>query len=249
MPATFAGIYSFPKSGNTWLRAVIAALFDGEMEAVPDLHIHSLDGAKEHHGLRFYKHHGQRMQTHSDGQAFDTSHIIHIRRNPLDVFVSYLNYYSANVRNAGLIRFDSVDAIKGTELFDMYFHTFVMTGHLVAGGFAAQTGTYFSHNRAWLDHLADHPHAQTLTYEALLGDPAGTLAFLHDWLDLEDGALDRMLAQAEVHTAQDGKFYWKRKVGTYFEYLTDAQIDLFIRYRGQEAAALGYDAHSLRARP
>ena len=244
-----AGIYSFPKSGNTWVRAVIAALFDGDMEAVPDLHMHGLATAGVHNGLRFYKHHGQRLQVQHQGVPFATSHIIHIRRNPLDVFVSYLNYRSANVEGVGAIPFDSVDAIRGSDLFDLYFHTFVLTGHLATGSFATLTGDYFAHNRAWSARLASHPHAQSLKYEDLLADPLGQLGFLNEWLALAPGQLARMLDRAEQHTAQDGKFYWKRTSGTYFDYLSDAQIDLFLKYRGAETAALGYDPEQMRQRP
>ena len=45
----------------------------------------------------FYKSHHQRVLTRHKGDQFATDRIVSIHRNPLDVFVSYLNFVSGNV--------------------------------------------------------------------------------------------------------------------------------------------------------
>ncbi|WP_157046513.1 hypothetical protein [Roseovarius sp. 217] len=124
------GIYSFPKSGNTWLRVIIANIIGGRPSVVPGLHKTELAGAVEFNGQRFFKHHGGSNLKSWKGQPLNTAHVIHIRRHPLDVFMSYLNYLSDNVTGTAPLRFSSVEEIHGTDLFDMYFKTFTVSGHL-----------------------------------------------------------------------------------------------------------------------
>ena len=240
------GVYSYPKSGNTWVRGIIAAAMNASAKVIPDLHEARLSEAREFRGYRFFKHHGGRDVQKWQGQDVPSTHIIHIRRNPLDVFASYLNFISANVTNTAAIPFDSVEAIAGTDLFDLYFSTFVVAGH-IAPRFSVETGDYFSHNRYWMD-FTGKPIAR-IRYEDLLNDPIATLGFLKDWLKLSDADLETMLARAGKGTAKDGKFYWKQEEKNYFHFLREDQIATFVKYRGEECRALGYDPEYLMTPP
>jgi len=231
------GIYSYPKSGNTWVRGIIAAAMNASAKAIPDLHERPLSDAKEFQGFRFFKHHGRKNVTKWRGQDIHATHIIHIRRNPLDVFASYLNFISANVTNTASIPFDSVESILGTDLFDLYFSSFIITGH-IAPEFSIDTGDYFSHNKYWMN-FNNKPIAH-IRYEDLLSDPIKTLGFLKEWLKIGDLDLEIMLARANKDTQKNGKFFWKQKAKNYLDYLSREQIDLFLKYRGEECRALGY---------
>ena len=238
------GIYSFPKSGNTWIRNIIGALFPKGMMQVPDLHQKPFTDSGVQNGFRFYKHHGGQMVTSWKGEKFDTTHVIHIRRNPLDVFLSYMNFQSSNVTGSALIPYDSVDDIQGTELLDMYLHTFTVTGHV--SGFQHVTKDYFSSNLYWLDYAKTHPNVACIRYEDLLRDTERTLEFLTDWLALEPGQLTGMIEKASGKTAKDGKFYWKQKEKNYLDYLSEDQIELFLKYRGADTAKIGYGRDYMR---
>lgn len=253
------GIYSFPKSGNTWLRAIISHAIGNqnnelirlrgqfkELPDVPDLHQQSLDTAKACNGYRFFKlHTGVHLQSWGKIKL-DVSSVIHVRRNPLDVFISYLNYISRNVTNTAPIKFESVDEIFNTQLFDIYFDHFIAAGHL-APRFAHITGSYFSHNKYWLTQN-DIP-SWTLKYEDLLRDPLTQLSFLEPILNISSGELGQAIKLADQSTSLDQRFFWKRREKSYFEYLNRAQIEKFLAYRDAECQVLGYSPDYLLAPP
>ena len=53
--------------------------------AVPDLHNTPLSAAKDFRGFRFFKNHSWYDLKEWRQQKIETTHLIHIRRNPLDV--------------------------------------------------------------------------------------------------------------------------------------------------------------------
>jgi len=240
------GIYSFPKSGNTWMRQIIAARFNLDRkgppvhEAIPDLHQTGLGTGHYANGMRFYKHHAGELLHKLKGEKLNTTHVIHIRRNPLDVFLSNLNFISANITGSAPLAFDSVDAIQGTELFDMYFHSFVVMGRLLP---MSITKDYFTHNRYWLDRQADDNDliVKCVRYEDLMDDIFVSLDFLNDWLALGPGELQELVDVADRRTAQNGRFFWKRQQKNFLNYLSGEQIELFWTYRGEQTEALGYE--------
>lgn len=232
------GVYSFPKSGNTWLRVIIGYIMQRNANQIPDLHRQMLSEAEEFNGYRFFKHHAGHNLKVLRGQKLDTTNVIHIRRNPLDVFVSYMNHISDNVTGTAPIRFPSVDAIVGTDLFDLYFDTFITTGH-VSIEFAHVTGSYFENCKYWTTQ-SEVP-AILLKYEDLLSQPMTALAPLRDLLGIDDTTLSQALEQAAAATRPDGKFFWKQQEKNYVNFLRQDQIDLFVKYRGEECLALGYN--------
>lgn len=234
------GIYSFPKSGNTWLREIVAAAMGAEKEAVPNLHAQPLSDAVMFRDFRFFKQHAGRNLSTWAGHPLPTTHVIHIRRNPLDVFVSYLNFLSANVRNQAPVPFESVEAIAGTELLDVYLDAFIVAGHISgSSSFVALTGDYFGHNKAWMQ---PHPiPVQRIRYEDLLDNTQGTVEFLADWLGLSEPDLCEAIAVAGKRTAKDGQFFWKQKTKNYHSFLSLDQVRRFLRYRGHDCRAAGYD--------
>lgn len=240
---SLVGIYSFPKSGNTWIRVILGSIMANNASQIPDLHNQQLSEAHTFNGHRFFKLHAGYNVKHWRDQKLDTTQVVHIRRNPLDVFVSYLNFISDNVTGTAPIKFSSVEEIHGTDLFDLYFDTFVTTGH-VALEFAQTTGSYFDHNNFWMTQ-SEVP-AILLKYEDLLADTQTALAPLRDFLGIDDATLSSALRETSTATKPDGKFFWKQKKNNYLDYLTDRQIDLFVKYRGEECRALGYEPEGFR---
>ncbi|MBT8457355.1 MAG: hypothetical protein HKO95_09915 [Rhodobacteraceae bacterium] len=238
------GIYSFPKSGNTWLRTILGEAMGKRKRKIPDLHKQAFAASHEFKGMRFFKSHsGSNLVVSGRGEHLGTTNVIHIRRNPLDVFVSYLNYISDNVQRAAPIGFESVETIHGTQLFDLYFHTFVTAGHLSLG-FAHETGSYFEHNRFWLEQ--DEVPVVHLRYEDMLHAPLEALEEVRGLIGLDEAEMARAVHGAADLTQQDGKFFWKQEEGNYLNYLSQEQIELFLAYRGKDCLALGYPPDYLR---
>ncbi|MEI4232528.1 sulfotransferase domain-containing protein [Roseovarius sp. D22-M7] len=240
------GIYSYPKSGNTWLRSIIGAQMQTGLKGVPDTHRESFSDAERLRGAYFYKYHGRDLRPFHH-MPIRTSHVIHIRRNPLDVFLSYLNYLSDKVTGNAPVRFPSVEAIAGTPLFDAYFSTFVITGHLTR--LVAVTGDYFDHNATWLARSQSDSQICCLRYEDMLQDPVATLSFLQDWIGVDEASLASMVQAAEHTTRKDNRFFWRKQERNFLNFLSPGQIAFFLEYRGAQAEQLGYDASYFSALP
>jgi hypothetical protein len=232
------GIYSFPKSGNTWMRNIISSVIgEPDQSAVPDLHNTALREAKSFRGYRFYKHHGFKPVHRSYGEPVQAGKFIYIKRNPLDVFLSYLNWLSSNTTSRAPIPFDSVNSIHGTELFDLYFRTWITIGMMAPFETA---GSYYQNNWAWMKRAERQDNVEIIRYEDLIDDPMKTLAFLIPWLGVSEQQLAYGLNEAERRTQQDGKFFWKKTYGTWREYLSSDEVDMFLRYRERTCSPLGY---------
>ncbi len=231
------GIYSFPKSGNTWVRVIMSKVMQKSVSHIPDLHNQELSDAATFNGNRFFKLHAGQNRKVWNGQQLETTHVIHIRRNPLDVFVSYLNMLSNNVGGKASIPFKSVDAIKDDPLFEIYFHSFIATGHL-SSEFIHTTKNYFEHNKYWLNQKS--VPVINLRYEDMLADTKSALAPVQELIGVDDETLDQALVDAGKATKPDGKFFWKQQEKNYRQYLTPEQIDLFLKYRGEQCRKIGY---------
>ncbi|CUJ91811.1 Sulfotransferase domain protein [Ruegeria denitrificans] len=243
------GIYSFPKSGNTWVRYIIAGAFAANPDTVPGLHGNPIGNAKYFEEnltdtpqgsrkVRFYKYHGLNFIREQDGIEFNTNNVIHIRRNPLDVFLSYMNFISENVRKKAPIPFSSVDEIKGSEILDQYLSAFIVLGHVHT---FPVSGSYFQHNFTWKDRAEKNPNVKLIRYEDLMEDSYSTLSFLNDWVGLKRFDLNQGIKSAKSTTQLNGRFFWKQKLKNFRDYLSEEQIARFVKYRGDDCRKLGYD--------
>lgn len=231
------GIYSYPKSGNTWMRHILSSALGGGIEDIPDLHQIPFEKARDFNGVKLYKHHGAEMVVRNHQKPLGTTHVVHIRRHPLDVFLSYLNFMSANVTNEADFKFSSVEDIVGTELLKLYFYTFVNTGHPRRNGVG---GSYFMNNLYWMRRAAAEPGIVSIRYEDMMGDPEKALDFVPALLGVKPQDMSDALQRADNLTRKNGKFFWKRSSGYYAEYLSAEMIDLFWELRGAECAEIGY---------
>ncbi len=244
------GIYSFPKSGNTWLRAIIAAMFGiprgaGALQTyVTDTHFgRVLENPWRRNGIDWYfykSHHKQPLACHR-GQKFRTDAFIYIYRHPLDVFVSYLNFISANVspqagRSLG-VSFARVEDIPPREM-ERLFSLYLAHGTLFPQNRAF--GSIFE-NIATFRRLADEgAPVLVLRYEDLKHDFAPQVQAIARHLGIGPVDPEKIRAEAETRTRRNGRFFWKKTVGNHRNYLTAAQIERFCWVHEAEMAALGY---------
>lgn len=248
------GLYSFPKSGNTWLRAIIAAIFrvpvdDGMMaEYVVDTHMGQRIGERPWRFADrtwcFYKSHNKTPHVPDGDRLIRPDRVIYIYRHPLDVFTSYLNFLSGNVTALSQkvfgFTFDRVEDLTPAQLNHL-FNRF--TTH---GTFDPRPANPFGSLFDSIDSFtalraAGHP-VHILRYEDLIADFDSCVQAICTFLDvpLAPGDLDRIRTVADGLTAGDGKFFWKRKAGTHRDYLTASQIDTFWQRHHDRMTALGY---------
>lgn len=247
-------LHSFPKSGNTWLRAIMAGIIGlpadrGRMaECLVDIHMGQRIGL---HPRRFadrtwcfYKSHNMDPCVVQDGQVIHPDRILYIYRHPLDVFISYLNYLSGNVTAlSGKVfgfDFDRVDDLTPDQM-EQLFRRF-----LVHGTFDPRAANPFGNLFDSIDRFtalrAQGQPVHVLRYEDLSDDFNATVQGICAFLDLPlaPGAIDRIRRSADRLTSGDGRFFWKRKVGTHASYLTADQIGRFWDRHHNRMKALGY---------
>lgn len=244
------GLYSFPKSGNTWLRAIIASIV-GIPEGPGNLHKYVTDthygGIKEHSwefqdlDWYFYKSHHKNLLVEHKDDTIHTDKVLYIYRHPLDVFMSYLNFVSANVSpQAGKhlpIQFDKVEDLTEAEL-EVLFSIYLKHGTLFPKN--KTFGSQFENIQNFKDMKEYGKKVHILRYEDLSENFEEEVKKICDFLEFDDIDFSAVFESADSRTKQNGKFFWKRKTGTYKEYLNADQIQRFEAEYNKELTELGY---------
>ena len=244
------GLYSFPKCGNTWLRAIVAGMV--EIPQQPhDMQTYLTDiyqgvpyeNPWDFQGRRwyFYKaHHGRILDSYRD-RPLDTDKVVYIYRHPLDAFLSYLNFASASVAPQAADGFpvavETVDELTAGQmeaLFSIFLENGTMLPHVT------DYGSIFSHAQHFIDLSRQGGNVHVLRYEDLSADFEKEVLRIAHFLGLEDIDTQAVFAAAEARTRQDGRFFWKRKVGNYRAFLDQDQIERFETRYASELRELGY---------
>ncbi len=220
--AKFVWLASYPKSGNTWVRFLLATLVRGQIKSslevsrqIPDIH-DSISG--EH----LFGRRTTVIKTHwkfRTGMPLreDTIGAIYLLRNPVDVLESNQNY--AFMRSGNLRRDASPEEIRkaAAKLVDEYIEH---GGHPRFDRFGI--GSWEENVRSWTWPDIDFPRL-TVRYEDLKTQPAEKLAEICRFLDLKrsDKQIDaavtacdkeamRALEEAEIGARREGIFYQAR---------------------------------------
>lgn len=250
-------VASYPKSGNTWARFLLAnMLFGGvttsaDIEAmVPDAHRNKELRAHYHvGGTVFLKTHWALQDTMP--QRALTAAAIHIVRHPLDVLRSHIDYFGLGEDDAKRAQF--VDA-------------FIASGGAPAWqkrGF----GSWISHLHSWYGARKRFP-ILSMKYEDMKQDPAGAVARIATFFQRDTDAAEitrivdassfermRELEAAEIESGEDGFFQTERghsgdpnfrfmragTVGGYRDFMSDQQLAAARNRFGEIADQIGYE--------
>jgi hypothetical protein len=220
--AKFVWIASYPKSGNTWVRFLIANLLLRKVESsaqvmqqVPDIH----DGVSAAHLF------GKRTTLIKTHWKFwtglplreDTIGAIYLIRHPLEVMESNQNYAlqrSGNLRREATA--EAIGKLAGQLAEDYIKHG----GHPRFQAFGI--GSWEEHVRSWTFAGIDFPRL-VLKYEDLKADPAAGLTRICGFLQLKRSdeqirhaveaaaeAAMRRLEEQEIAERTEGFFYQAR---------------------------------------
>ena len=215
----YVWIASYPRSGNTWLRFLVANLLVGKIERSIDVAtiipgIHRFVTGQHLHGPRrsFIKTHwAWRSDFPLRG---NTESVVYILRHPLAVAESVLNYAARGGRN---FVHDADD-----EDIDRFARGF-MTDYARFGG---HSGWYRQGFGTWEENVASWTgttlpfRRHIVRYEELQADPARVLTGIAQFLDLPssperiaaaiaNSSIDRLraLEEMELKTEAPGFFY------------------------------------------
>lgn len=253
MTKKMIGIYSFPKSGNTWMRHIISALYPDELSdlsCIPDCHqgpvLDATAVAVPKFGpAGFYKAHLASPLINSGGSQIDNAAFICIIRHPLDVFLSYLNFLRKEVggtKTASMTHIPVESAVQTIESgeVDLYLSAFILYGTLQPTFQAA--GSWFRNVESWQAAAkAGQKPVFIIKYEDLLAGSEGAYADLADFLGFQSSDISDAVIRANAKTSQDGKFFWKKTAGHYKEMLPEDLIQKFDRFHGDRVRKIGYE--------
>ena len=241
----YIGIYSFPKSGNTYVRQIISEYYNSEISNIVDTHQQPIKNSIPlgSEGIRFYKSHAKTLNTSVKNKA-----IIYISRHPLDVFLSQLNFYSQNVApnpDAILTSWSSVDYVVNEGLLDYFFGCFLVHGTLdtkfgnISGNWFSNM-EYFWNKKHIIDNNGKNVKVISIKYEDLVSNPLLALKEFSEYLNLDQIRLESAIYNAKNKTSINGKFFWKQQPKLYEEILTFKQIQDFYKVHKEKLNSLKY---------
>lgn len=249
-------VASYPKSGNTWVRFLLANLLSGPVTSsdqmehiVPDIHTPLEGGYAHYHGVLFFKTHWKYERVSS--LNFDTMGAIYVFRNPLDVIASHINYL-------GLAEDE-----KKRNIF--------INNYIYLSGFPqwieCQFGTWIENIEGWVFQQKNFP-CLILRYEDMKLNPLETVINICRFLGLEktDSEMDQAMQcssfenlgsmeEQELSSGSRGlfltnylskqkasptRFMNKGKIGNYKQLLSEGQIKLVLDRFGPVMEKLGY---------
>lgn len=250
-------VASYPKSGNTWVRFILANLLseppvtsDDVDKLIPDMHVPNREPILRSERDTVF------VKTHCEFSKLAiltrrTSACIYIVRHPLDVLASNLHYLLKNT---------------DTSSQNAVIETFIQLGGVdayVKRGFGTWKGHYYS----WKSQIHSFP-IKILRYEDLLQDPLKHVADMAKFLKInasaeriakateassfgslskierleqKKGGADNFVFGEMSKSGIEGRYFINRGQSYYFrEYLTDEQIRLWMAKYGRTMRALGY---------
>jgi len=250
-------IASYPKSGNTWVRFLLANMLFGHVKTSADIEamvpdVHRADEIKaQYHvgGTVFLKTHWALQDKMP--QREKTAAAIHIVRHPLDVLRSHIDYM-------GLAE---DDAKRG-----LFIDAFVASGGAPAWQKRGY-GSWISNLHSWYGARQSFPMLN-MKYEDVKADPAAAVQRIATFFQLEPDASEvmrivdassfermRELEVAEIQSGAEGFFQTERghsndpnfrfmragSVGGYRDFLSGPQLAAAKDRFGEIAEQLGYE--------
>lgn len=230
-------LVSYPKSGSTWLRFMLASYVLGEKcdfrnvhDIIPDIHMNPNQCAHIARP-RIIKSHMRYESTYEN--------VIFLVRDGRDVAVSY--YFHAQ-------KYDGIDQ---SVPFAQYLEWFNK-------GIGIEYGSWGSHVLSWLNHaperlllvhyedLKQQPHIELERVLTFIGLPVNTAQVT---MAVEAAAFERMQSlEKDQRTFADGfkqsvstiRFVRKGQVGGWADYFDEQQLSHFLDVHGQAMRRLGY---------
>ena len=233
-------IVSYPRSGNTWLRYLLANLFEPEEEwnidninrVVPDLH--------QPWPTNWIKRHPRLLKSHESYNP-EYQNVIYIYRDGRDVAISYHH---------------SLDKVKGYHYsFNKFFEDYLI-GHVPFGGW----GNHITH---WM--FAQHPvNILTVQYENLVCNVSHEVARIGQFLQQPwtEEEITIAIEKSSYEKIQENYASFKREThwnkgfqagvkggpGKWKEILTPEQNEQFWKAAGEVADRLGYRKEDAQAK-
>lgn len=252
MEYSTCGIYSFPKSGNTWMREIVRGIFRVETDIsrvapemtnednqIPNWDIlDAPDGSK----WTFYKSHSAWELGGNNVVDLNNNLVIYILRNPLDVFCSQLNYLLKGFdQNRDRIKIPgkSIEELMLNGSLDIFYSVYLAFGTLTP--LFWQASSWMENTKIWIEKSKTRDNILVVKYEDLIAEPIETLSKIFGRIGFNSASIKTAIELAESRTNDGNSFFWKKKAGNYLNYLSPDQIQLFETYHKESLMLTGYD--------
>lgn len=276
-------IPSYPKSGNTWVHQVLKVA--GETHGFPrnaSMDAHAIESSREEiHGfprvkvtkngcavLKTHNRYDATGRVHPSLERLRTVGSIYVRRNPLDVLLSYINfsriqYFNRkgdgkryqqelfrtllgmkDVPDHRAWRAKSLDSLP-TKLLDHALDYFSESGMLIPT--LSHFGSWLDHNETWQE--AEIDNKLLIYYEDCIQnvEAFSVLGKVFDFSDdeIKSAVRTRNEITHAAREARSGKpdnkiFYNKMTSFYYVSYFSKAAISRFMERHGDKLKKLGY---------
>ena len=240
------GIYSFPKSGNTWMRSIISSLLlNGEFNAIPDVH-QKFDPSDicyykyKDDTYMFFKSHTNYLVDYKKLFKAGRHLPIYIYRHPLDVFLSQLNFMlKVDVKSNFQTKYHGVDHIYRNGVIRVYLDAFILYGTLNCK--FEQSGSWFENISFWRK-IIDNKDSDSfyIRYEDMQYDLGKALFPLLKYFGKNKKLLNEAIKIADNKTKKDGRFFWKKRSSNYINYLSPEDILWFYKFHGSICNEIGF---------
>jgi hypothetical protein len=238
---------SYPKTGSTWLRKIIAETVSKEESAdvvVPSFFKH-FPSVKEYtvngKTLGFVKTHIHPEHVNFGKLVGEINCIVTIYRHPLDVLLSSLNYARVKGNSSYFVgnEIKTVEQIIADNEIQFYVDEFIKNDGFT--WYSSQCGSFSLYQQRWRKLGALFPYLE-ICYEDMVAAPSETLAGLFQFLlDAPDQErIDFILRRADARTQADGDFYWRRQAFGYKSLLPSRVYDDINRQLRPMLELLGY---------
>ncbi|HEB61761.1 MAG TPA: hypothetical protein ENI82_01285 [Bacteroidetes bacterium] len=223
-------VASYPKCGNTWLRYILAGIFDIDIhKGIPDIHQQGektrdlIQIIKLRSEFGFYKSHIL------DHPSMNPDYIICIYRHPLDVFFSSLNYFKITGSREQFINgiLKNVEEIYRDGELSIYLDEF--NESLGSSYYNKMLGA-MSNYKLYIEAAFDNLKVITVRYEDLIDAPYETIMTLLSSVfpNVKIEFDNSLFSDVDLKTKKSGDpFFWKAKKETYKDYLTEKEIYKF----------------------
>lgn len=225
-------VISTPRSGNTWVRTLLARLYDVPQVAFHSMEAEDWDGLAPRCLLQLHAHHTPELQERLNRMGFK---VVSLARHPLDVLISILHFSHFESNTARWLEGEAGDekglilALPNSKEFTHY-------------GCGPRAKALLGLTAEWWDQ----PACINLRYEDLVADPHGRLRWLVDRLGWppEGDTIEQAVEACSLDVmrkASPNNHYWKGQPGSWRQFLTADVAQCFATAHQDVSTRLGYD--------
>lgn len=241
---------AYPKTGSTWVRAILHQLLASKLRPVEAIRSFDKEYPEDSPWYRLMGTDAKLLRTHCnvDHPSFQAIQkkrsdqvvgVLTIQRHPLDVMLSQLNY-SLVLERAKSFKNREIKPVE--QIIADGEIGYYIDGFIEARGcpdFLGRCGTYPEFFTGWRDFAPECKHLH-LRYEDLVQDRVGGVQRLIDFLGRPAPRAAKVARAAEERTEVNGKFFWRKQAYNFQSLLDDTAIARFECGFADGLESLGY---------